>query len=144
MPALQQGLRLWNWLHIGRRWLQTRFWSVGQVQITKSSLRSLALPLEQIRRLLWLCMEIISLAATWKMKLSSSEVDRRIKAKISHISEDGMGKEAWVESGGERRERKMILGDCEIHRKWNFPGGPMAKTPRSQCRGPRFNPWLAN
>ena len=23
----------------------------------------------------------------------------------------------------------------------DFPGGPVAKTLRSQCRGPRFNPW---
>ena len=23
----------------------------------------------------------------------------------------------------------------------DFPGGPVAKTPHSQCRGPRFTPW---
>ena len=28
----------------------------------------------------------------------------------------------------------MTLGD--------FPGGPVAKNPHSQCWGPRFNPWL--
>ena len=27
---------------------------------------------------------------------------------------------------------------------WDFPGSPVAKTPCSQCRGPRFNPWLVN
>ena len=27
---------------------------------------------------------------------------------------------------------------------WDFPGGPAAKTPYSQCRGLRFNPWLRN
>ena len=26
----------------------------------------------------------------------------------------------------------------------NFPGGPMAKTPHSQCRGPGFDPWSGN
>ena len=26
----------------------------------------------------------------------------------------------------------------------DFPGGPVAKTPCSQCRGPRFNPWSGN
>ena len=26
----------------------------------------------------------------------------------------------------------------------NFPGGPVAKTPRSQYRGPRFDPWSGN
>ena len=24
----------------------------------------------------------------------------------------------------------------------DFPGGPVAKTPCSQCRGPGFDPWL--
>ena len=27
---------------------------------------------------------------------------------------------------------------------WDFPGGPVAKTPCSQCRGPGFNPWSGN
>ena len=27
---------------------------------------------------------------------------------------------------------------------WDFPGEPVVKTPHSQCRGPRFNPWLGN
>ena len=26
----------------------------------------------------------------------------------------------------------------------DFPGGPVAKTPCSQCRGPRFDPWSGN
>lgn len=26
----------------------------------------------------------------------------------------------------------------------NFPGGPMAKTPHSQCRGPTFDSWSGN
>ena len=26
----------------------------------------------------------------------------------------------------------------------SFPGGPLAKTPNSQCRGPRFDPWSGN
>ena len=26
----------------------------------------------------------------------------------------------------------------------DFPGGPVAKTPQSQCRGPRFHPWSGN
>ena len=26
----------------------------------------------------------------------------------------------------------------------DFSGGPVAKTPRSQCRGPGYNPWLGN
>ena len=27
---------------------------------------------------------------------------------------------------------------------WDFPGGPVAKTLRSQCRGPGFDPWSGN
>ena len=27
---------------------------------------------------------------------------------------------------------------------WDFPGGPAAKTPCSQCRGPWFDPWSGN
>ena len=26
----------------------------------------------------------------------------------------------------------------------DFPGGPVAKTPHSQCRGPGFDPWSGN
>ena len=26
----------------------------------------------------------------------------------------------------------------------DIPGGPVAKTPHSQCRGPGFEPWLEN
>ena len=26
----------------------------------------------------------------------------------------------------------------------DFPGGPMAKAPRSKCWGPGFNPWSGN
>ena len=28
--------------------------------------------------------------------------------------------------------------------KWDFPGGPVAKTNHSQCRGPGFDPWSGN
>ena len=27
---------------------------------------------------------------------------------------------------------------------WDFSGGPMVKTLRSQCKGHRFNPWSGN
>ena len=26
----------------------------------------------------------------------------------------------------------------------DFPGGPVGKTPSSQCRGPEFDPWSGN
>ena len=27
---------------------------------------------------------------------------------------------------------------------WDFPGGPVVKTPSCQCRGHRFNSWSGN
>ena len=27
---------------------------------------------------------------------------------------------------------------------WDFPGGPVAKTPCSQCKGARFDTWSGN
>ena len=38
-------------------------------------------------------------------------------------------------------ERKMISFESYIR---DFLGGPVAKTPCSQCRGPRFDPWPGN
>ena len=35
--------------------------------------------------------------------------------------------------GTEQRLKKKSLRD--------FPGDPVAKTPCSQCRGPKFDPW---
>ena len=32
----------------------------------------------------------------------------------------------------------------EKNQLWDFPGGPLAKTPHSQCRGPGFNPQSGN
>ena len=32
----------------------------------------------------------------------------------------------------------------QIQRKWDVPGGPVAKTRHSQCRGPKYNTWSGN
>ena len=39
-------------------------------------------------------------------------------------------------------ELKIVML-CEVSQKEdsNFPGGPVAKTLHSQCRGPGFDPW---
>ena len=37
-----------------------------------------------------------------------------------------------------------LLKQVHRHLRWEFPGGPVAKTPPSHCRGPQFNPWLGN
>ena len=35
-----------------------------------------------------------------------------------------------------------VLMKSELY--WDFPGGQVAKTACSQCRGPRFDPWSGN
>ena len=45
--------------------------------------------------------------------------------------------------GGKREQTRFVLFLSE-HSSWDFPGGPVAKTPRSQCRGPGFDPWSGN
>jgi len=34
--------------------------------------------------------------------------------------------------------------DFKKHKTGDLPGGPVAKTLCSQCRGPGLNPWLGN
>jgi len=44
--------------------------------------------------------------------------------------------------GGERRTGSLTLADASCYTEnGDFPGGPVAKTPR---QGPRFNPWPGN
>ena len=45
-----------------------------------------------------------------------------------------------IRMGRKRKMGKVIEG----HVKRDFPDGPVAKTPHSQCRGPRFDPWSRN
>ena len=40
--------------------------------------------------------------------------------------------------------RKNYQPRQDIKKIWDFPGGPVAKTPHSQCRGPKFVPWSGN
>ena len=44
--------------------------------------------------------------------------------------------------------KKIMLWTLEpptiIRKKGDFSGGPMAKIPCSQCKGPGFDPWLGN
>ena len=38
-----------------------------------------------------------------------------------------------------------MTGVCiKTRSRGDFPGGPVGKTPSSQCRGPRFDPWSGN
>ena len=34
--------------------------------------------------------------------------------------------------------KSIVLGISQV---WDFPDGPVTKTPSSQCQGPGFNPW---
>ena len=43
------------------------------------------------------------------------------------------------------RPSGLLLGHrAKLIFSWDFPGGPVAKTPCPQCRGPGFNPWSGN
>ena len=44
---------------------------------------------------------------------------------------------------GEEGSREDFLKEVIIELR-DFPGGPVAKTPSSQCRGPGFYSWLRN
>ena len=39
---------------------------------------------------------------------------------------------------------KVLLNSISRYRRRDFPGGPVARTPYSQCRGSGFNPWSGN
>ena len=49
---------------------------------------------------------------------------------------------AWLETGRITQGDALELGFEEEPR--DFPAGPVAKTLRSQHRGPQFNPWSGN
>ena len=40
--------------------------------------------------------------------------------------------------------RNVCIKKEKIKNVWDFRGGPVVKTPRFQCRGCGFNPWLGN
>jgi len=50
--------------------------------------------------------------------------------------------QATSPDGTSEGHRQRLRG-LKINQR-DFSGGPMAKTPCSQCRGPRFNPWSGN
>ena len=78
-----------------------------------------------------------------------------IKKKILKKKKEGeRGTETERDAHAQRAEIKMgnakaDTGEWGAERlketeSWDFPGGPVGKTPRSQCRGPRFDPWSGN
>ena len=50
---------------------------------------------------------------------------------------------SWIYS--EIPEPLKVLSEyLQGKKEGDFPGGPVANTPQSQCRGPEFNPWSVN
>ena len=41
-------------------------------------------------------------------------------------------------------EEEGVTGGSDLKCSRGFPGGPVGKTPHSQCRGPGFDPRLGN
>ena len=47
-------------------------------------------------------------------------------------------------------KKKKVGGFAQLETRYqdlnerDFPGGPVAKTPSSQCKGPGFDPWSGN
>ena len=42
------------------------------------------------------------------------------------------------------KHRPYKVNSNKMHSFMDFPRGPVVKTPCSQCRGPRFHPWVGN
>ena len=53
--------------------------------------------------------------------------------------EEGKKAEIYTETWGGQDKATIKLSDLG-----DFPGGPVGKTPCSQCRGHGFDPWLGN
>ena len=49
-----------------------------------------------------------------------------------------------VWNGSRQAKYHKTLISIEPREVWGFLGGLVAKTPYSQCRGPRFDPWSGN
>ena len=60
----------------------------------------------------------------------------RVKERTLHKRDRGAEVGGDQRQEGAQRRAKRKLRD--------FPGGLVVKTLRSQCRGPRFNPWWGN
>ena len=51
----------------------------------------------------------------------------------------------WANKHLRKCSESLTFGDMAIKiTAWDFPGGPVAKTPHSHCRGHRFGSWLGS
>ena len=53
----------------------------------------------------------------------------------------GMAEKVYNVPTNKGRTTALQIELIRNQREGNFPGGPVAKTPRSQGRGPRFDHW---
>lgn len=59
-----------------------------------------------------------------------------------HRDLKGRRRRVRTQERGEVLKRQKKRGrELRKSKKRDFPGGPVAKTPLSQCRSPRFSPW---
>ena len=59
-------------------------------------------------------------------------------------SVSGSWRKAYIENVEVRAKMRWGVGTDSKVRWWDFPGGPVTRTLRSQCRGPRLDPWSGN
>ena len=65
---------------------------------------------------------------------------------LSNLQEIAKDRETWRSVVDGATETWIWLSEKQ-QTKWGRacpPGGPVAKTQHSQCRGPGFNPWSGN
>ena len=68
------------------------------------------------------------------------DVDKAVAA-----AKDAFENGEWGRMNARDRGRLMYRYDFFLkYESEDFPGGPVAKIPRSQGRGPRFDPWSGN
>ena len=60
-------------------------------------------------------------------------------ARTAETPSPGQNSEYKIEAKGQ--DEALLVQKRKVR---NFPGGPMAKTPCSQCGGPGFDPWSGN
>ena len=78
----------------------------------------------------------------------SSKIQQYLKPEFNKITKKYKGKKDQESLLAQQKETRELTKADNTHsgikELRDFPGGPVAKIPSSQCSGPRFNPWLGN
>ena len=118
---LRAQARLW-WLHVRAGPRQLQF-------ISTSSTQSLT-GRGSLSEVVW-----TSLLPTNLLHVSCSELTTHLGWSMTHVKQAHVTGLTMCQFGTYR---------LKIIDFWDFPGGPVAKAPHSQCRGPRFDPGSGN